>query len=120
MDRKLLLLADRVLKLETMLMGSGKPGGSSEDDRHKYTLVYGGWPRESSRKDILRDLNAALSRLDLQGLRKFLIFPRTTLPRCAGTSAGASNYCGRLPTLPSLRMLDDLSFSEEPCRGSCL
>ena len=60
---------ERVEKLER---GAG-------DDKHLYTLVYGGWPRESARKDILSNLDETLRKLELRALTDTAAF--TTGPR---------------------------------------
>ena len=37
-----------------------------DEDRRKSTLVVGGWPKDSRRKSILKDLHDALKALDLE------------------------------------------------------
>ena len=90
-------LMDRVAKLE----GGAPNGGVSVpglDDRHRYTLVYGGWPRESARKDILASLDAALHRLDLiKGMvdsSPFCTGPRRSLALQSFSVRPGENYVG--------------------------
>ena len=77
-ERKLQELATRVTKLESS-DSTGRRDLVGSDERHRFTLVYGGWPRESARKDILKDIDSALGRLDLKGLIDHPAF--TTGPR---------------------------------------
>ena len=81
MDDRLQLLAGRVEALERKEPSAAAPALAAADDRHKFTLVYGGWPRESPRKLILSQcqLNSALASLDLAGLTDTSAF--TTGPR---------------------------------------
>ena len=77
-EKKIGDLAARVGMLESA-QGKAQMGATGQDDRHKFTLVFGGWPRDSARKDILKDLQTTLTRLDLKGLTD--ADPFTTGPR---------------------------------------
>ena len=49
--------------------GTRRPGeGGADLDRRKGTLVIGGWPRDSRRQTILKELGEAFQKLDLQDL----------------------------------------------------
>ncbi|OLP97976.1 hypothetical protein AK812_SmicGene19616 [Symbiodinium microadriaticum] len=49
--------------------GGGRlPGSGVADDRRRSTLVIGGWPRDSRRQDILRELKEAVQKLGLSDL----------------------------------------------------
>ena len=70
----------RVAKLESQgASGQGASASGRADDRHKFTIVYVGWERESSRKTILSQLAAAMDRLELTKLTDAPAF--TTGPR---------------------------------------
>ena len=73
-------LETKVTQLETALQelagavknnhsGGGRlPGSGVADDRRRSTLVIGGWPRDSRRQDILRELKEAVQKLGLSDL----------------------------------------------------
>ena len=50
------------------LAGGRVPGSGVADDRRRSTLVIGGWPRDSRRQDILRELKEAVQKLGLSDL----------------------------------------------------
>ena len=77
--QKLTFMQERLVKLEAGERTANDAGQASGDDRHKYTLVYGGWPKDSSRKDILSLLGQAFDRLELTNLLDTQAF--TTTPR---------------------------------------
>ena len=66
-DVKLESLVARVVQLEQR-GGADHSGAPPAPERHRCTLVYGGWQRESARKDILAELGKALTALDLDPL----------------------------------------------------
>ena len=78
-EETLATVQERLTKLEQREAPSGEKGPTSLDDRHKYTLVYGGWPKDSARKDILQSLGQAFDRLELTPLLDTQAF--TTGPR---------------------------------------
>ena len=58
-------------RLEALEKGGGPPrsgDSTAVGDRHLYTLVYGGWPRETQRKVILSDLEDVFRKLELSPL----------------------------------------------------
>ena len=77
-EEKMSAMQDRLAKLER---GDRPAAGSAGtmDDRHKFTLVYGGWPKDSARKDILQSLEQTFDRLELTSLLDTKAF--TTGPR---------------------------------------
>ena len=88
-------LVERVDKLERGAAENAAGGTGTGDDKHLYTLVYGGWPRESARKDILSNLDETLHKLELRALTDTAAF--TTGPRkLQGT--GRRDFC--VPEIP--------------------
>ena len=87
-------LEAKVTELESALqelagaVKSGQAGGARGQgagtgaDRRRSTLVIGGWPRDSRRQDILRELKEALSKLglaDLTDQEAFCTGPRRSI-----------------------------------------
>ena len=68
-DQRIKVLEDQVAAL---VAGGGpgrvQPGDRDGAARRQHTLVYGGWPRESRRKQILQQLADALKSLDVTDL----------------------------------------------------
>ena len=58
-------LLQRVERLE---QGAAPSGAREEEERHRTTLVWGGWGRETPRGVILKQLEGAMERLEVQGL----------------------------------------------------
>ena len=72
LEDSVLALQGRVQQLEAKGAESGAAAGASGDgadsDRHKFTLVYGGWERDTPRKQLLQQLGEVLDRLELRPL----------------------------------------------------
>ena len=80
-DARLEQLMQRVDKLEKFEKSGVQKAneGASDDSKHLCTLIYGGWPPESARKDILGQLDETLQKLRLKDLCDNT--PFTTGPR---------------------------------------
>ena len=65
MEDSVARLVKRVETLETSGASSTK---GEDDERHRTTLIFGGWPKETPRKRILDQLDAAFGKLELDSL----------------------------------------------------
>ena len=73
-------ILDRIQKLETAggssMASTGEPAGA---ERHRFTLIFGGWKKDSPRKLIVEELHAGLQQAQLSHLTDYPGF--TTGPR---------------------------------------
>ena len=73
-------VATLMRRVEDLEKGRGPPiQGQEDSERHRLTLVYGGWSRETPRKTILSQLERAFAHYEIKGLLD--ASPFTTKPR---------------------------------------
>ena len=84
-DTKVQAIEDKVEglagKVDKLLQGGVERAGgvTHDEERHKYTLVYGGFPKDTPRAELLKKLEDAMGQLDLKSLLDSPAF--TTGPR---------------------------------------
>ena len=71
----------RLEKLEREGSTSASTVAEPDLEKHKYTLIFGGWPRDTARRTVVDELHQALRDLNLAGFTDFPGF--TTGPRRA-------------------------------------
>ena len=74
-------LEERLAALEKAVQGQGHGGSAEAETRRRYTLVFGGWEKDTRKDKVLRELQEAISGLGLNRLVSEPAF--TTGPRKA-------------------------------------
>ena len=90
---------DRLQEQMTQLLRGGRPSGSGSEVDRRFTLIYGGWPRDTRKQVILQQLSEALEQLGVQDLLDHPAFctgpRRSTVMSVFTVRPGESEYSTR-------------------------